>query len=91
MPGLFFRLLRDENQEDWVEEVDDIQPTLDFTITWNKDRMNVPSEEQMVKVFRRFLAATALCEPTTGSKKDTMIDFDDEDSIVPTDIEEDDD
>ena len=91
MQGLFFRLLRDENQEDWVEEVDDIQPTLDFTITWNKDRMNVPSEEQMVKVFRRFLAATALCEPTTGSKKDTMIDFDDEDSIVPTDIEEDDD
>ena len=91
MPGVFFRLLRDENQEDWVEEVDDIQPTLDFTITWNKDRMNVPSEEQMVKVFRRFLAATALCEPTTGSKKDTMIDFDDEDSIVPTDIEEDDD
>ena len=91
MPGLFFRLLRDENQEDWVEEVDDIQPTLDFTITWNKDRMNVPSEEQMVKVFRRFLAATALCEPTTGSKKDTMIDFDDEDSIVPLDIEEDDD
>ena len=89
MPGLFFRLLRDENQEDWVEEVDDIQPTLDFTITWNKDRMNVPSEEQMVKVFRRFLAATALCEPTTGSKKDTMIDFDDEDSIVPLDIEED--
>ena len=91
MPGLFFRLLRDENQEDWVEEVDDIQPTLDFTITWTKDRMNVPSEEQMVKVFRRFLAATALCEPTTGSKKDTMIDFDDEDSIVPLDIEEDDD
>jgi hypothetical protein len=91
MPGLFFRLLRDENQEDWVEEVDDIQPTLDFTISWNKDRMNVPSEEQMIKVFRRFLAATALCESTAEGKKDTMIDFDDEDSIVPTDIEEDDD
>jgi len=90
MPGVFFRLLRDENQEDWVEEVDDIQPQLDFTITWNKDRMNVPSEEQMVKVFKRFLAATAICEPT--EKTDTMIDFDDEEEgIVPIDIEEDDD
>tara|TARA_B100000519_G_C13803882_1_gene232485 strand:+ start:22 stop:291 length:270 start_codon:yes stop_codon:yes gene_type:complete len=89
MPGLFFRLLRDENQEDWVEEVDDIQPQLDFTITWNKDRLNVPTEEQMVKVFKRFLAATAVCEP--ADKKETMVDFDDDVGIVPTDIEEDDD
>ena len=52
--------------------------------------MNVPSEEQMVKVFKRFLAATAICEPT--EKTDTMIDFDDdEEGIVPIDIEEDDD
>lgn len=89
MPGIFMRLLRDENQDDWVDEVDEIQPQLDFTISWNKDRINVPTEEQMVKVFRRFLSATAICEP--HEKKDTMVDLSDADVNEFDDVEEDDD
>lgn len=89
MPGIFMRLLRDENQEDWVEEVDEIQPQLDFTISWNKDRLNVPTEEQMVKVFKRFLAATAICEPY--EKKDKLASLSDTELNDFDDVEEDDD
>ena len=58
MPGIFFRYLTDQNQLDWVDDFDDIQPKTDFEVNWDKDRVDAPTEEQLVDMFTRWVRST---------------------------------
>jgi|TARA_B100000282_G_C31536753_1_gene401047 hypothetical protein len=69
MPGIFLRYLTDENQHDWVDDFADIQPKMDFEINWNKDRVNAPTEEQLVDMFTNWIRTTRV----THQPKQTQV------------------
>tara|TARA_A100001011_G_C14176899_1_gene785022 strand:+ start:485 stop:751 length:267 start_codon:yes stop_codon:yes gene_type:complete len=58
MPGIFFRYLTDQNQLDWVDDFNDIQPKTDFEVNWDKDRVDAPTEEQLVDMFIKWIRST---------------------------------
>jgi len=83
MPGIFLRYLTDQNQLDWVDDFDDIQPITDFQVNWDKDRVNAPTEEQLVDMFTRWVRSTNASHqpkqisPTTSMGAESDLDLPD--------------
>jgi hypothetical protein len=61
MPGIRFSFIRDEAQEQWVEQVEDIQPATDTTYVWNSEQIKT-DREGLHKLFDRFIDSTGLVE-----------------------------
>ena len=81
MPGIFLRYLTDQNQLDWVDDFDDIQPKTDFEVNWDKDRVNAPTEEQLVDMFTKWVRSTNASHqqisPTTSMGAESDLDLPD--------------
>lgn len=61
MPGIRFQFIRDDAQEQWVEQVEDLQPATEATYVWNKENITT-SREGLHKLFDRFIDGSGLIE-----------------------------
>jgi len=61
MPGIRLSFLKDDAQEQWVKNVEDIQPTTDTMYVWQDGEMNV-TREGLHALFDRFISSTGLVE-----------------------------
>ena len=61
MPGIRMSFIRDDAQEQWVDEVEDLQPQTDTTYVWNSEQIK-PTREGLHQLFDRFISSTGLIE-----------------------------
>ena len=61
MPGIRLSFLRDDAQEQWVSEVEELQPQTDTTYIWQTDQIK-PDREGLHKLFDRFISSTGVVE-----------------------------
>lgn len=59
MPGIRLSFLRDDAQEQWVNEVGMLQPSTDTTYIWSNDQIKA-DREGLHKLFDRFIDSTGL-------------------------------
>ena len=59
MPGIRFSFIRDDAQEQWVDEVSKLQPQTDSTYIWSEEQIKA-DREGLHQLFDRFIDSTGL-------------------------------
>ena len=59
MPGIRFSFIRDDAQEQWVDEVGKLQPQTDSTYIWSEEQIKA-DREGLHELFDRFIDSTGL-------------------------------